>query len=110
MKVKSVTIPLMVTILVREADEDNEIVEKSARKLLMDIAEENWYDQFVYENQVMELVEWDWLNGAYVSELGEEENETEEATEGGTSAASGELRDPVSNVQDPWGGDEGLPL
>ena len=108
--VKSVTIPLMVTVLIKEAHEDNEVVEKSARKLLMDIAEENWYDQFVYDNQVMELVEWEWLNGAYVSELGEEENETAEATEDGTSTESRGLRNPVGDVQAARERDEGLPL
>ena len=109
--VKSVTIPVMITILVKESDEDNEVVEKSARKLLMDIAEENWYDQFVYDNQVLELIEWDWMNGAYVSELGSEEtDEVQEATEDGTSEASGGVRNPVGDVQAARERDEGLPL
>ncbi len=109
--VKSVTIPVMITILVKESDEDNEVVEKSARKLLMDIAEENWYDQFVYDNQVLELVEWDWLNGTYVSELGSEEvDDVQEETEDGTGTAGGELRDPVGDVQGARERDEGLPM
>ena len=109
--VKSVTIPVMITILVKEADEDNEIVEKSARRLLIDIAEENWYDQFVYDNQVMELIEWDWLDGTYVSDLGSEEtDETQEATEDGTSETSGGLRSPVGDVQAARERDEGLPM
>jgi hypothetical protein len=109
--VKSVTIPVMITILVKEADIDNEVVEMSARKLLIDIAEENWYDQFVYDNQVMELIEWDWLDGTYVSEMGSEEtNEIQEATEDGTGETSGGLRSPVGDVQAARERDEGLPL
>ena len=77
----------------------------------MDIAEENWYDQFSYNNQVLELVELDWLDGTYVSELGSEEtDEVQEATEGGTGTASGELRDPVGDVQAARERDEGLPM
>jgi hypothetical protein len=109
--VKSVTIPLMITVMVKEADEDNDVVERSARQLLMDIAEENWYDQFSYSNQVLELVDLDWLDGTYVSELGSEEaDEVQEATEDGTSETGGGLRSPVGDVQAARERDEGLPL
>lgn len=101
----------MITVLVKEADEDNEIVEKAARKLLMDIAEDNWYDKFVYENQVMELIEFEWMNGTYVSELGSEEtDDVQEETEDGTGATGGELRDPVGDVQGARERNEGLPM
>lgn len=101
----------MITIMVKEADEDNDVVERSARQLVMDIAEENWYDQFSYNNQVLELVELDWLDGTYVSELGSEEaDEVQETTEDGTGETSGGLRSPVGDVQAARERDEGLPM
>ena len=78
-KIKSVTIPVMLTVLVKTLDEDNEAVEKTARKIIMDIVEQAWYDEWEYEGSTMELYDFSWMNGTFVSELGEEDESTEEA-------------------------------
>lgn len=107
---KIVVIPVMYTIRIAEADSDG-IAEDAARQLVMDLTEENWYDKFTYNNQILDFIGFDWLDGAYVDVYrGGADEDVSEATEDGTSETSGGLRDSVGDVQDSWDGDEGLPM
>lgn len=110
--IKSVGIPVIYYILVETDNDNDEAVIASAKQMVLDILEENWDDQYGYDDQVLEFEGFDWVRGEYshTIEEREESDETAEATEGRTSTASGELRNPVGDVQDPWDGDEGLPM
>lgn len=112
--IKSIGIPIMFYILVETREENDELVIASGKEMLIDLAEENWEDQFEYGGNVLEFEALDFLPGSYAHTLEGtiegEDNETEEATEGGTGTASGELRDPVGDVQSARERDEGLPL
>lgn len=108
--IKSIGVPVMYYVLVETEEENDELVIASVKEMLSDIAEENWDDQFDYDGNTLEFEGIEWLDGAYAHLLEENTDETTEATEGGTSTASGELRSPVGDVQAARERDEGLPM
>jgi hypothetical protein len=110
--IKSIGIPIMYYILVETDEENDELVILSGKEMLADLTEENWEDQFEYGNSVLEFEGIDWLAGAYAHtvEEREESDDITEETEDGTSESSGEVRDPVGDVQGARERDEGLPM
>lgn len=110
---KTVGVPIMLHVLVNFANEDDEEVVASTRQMIVDILEENWQDTFEYDGQEMEFEAVDWIPGEYVHTIEvdeEDDDETQEATEDGTSEASGGVRSPVGDVQAARERDEGLPM
>ena len=108
--IKSVGVPIMYYVLVDTDEENDELVIASVKEMLSDVTEENWYDEFDYGDSTLAFEGIEWLDGAYVHLVEDSANETTEATESGTSPASGELRHPVGDVQAARERDEGLPM
>jgi len=101
----------MYNLILEDAPEDEDDALEIARKLIMDLSEEVWHDEFENGDVVLSFDSLDWLGGAYQHVIATEEvDEVTEATEGGTSTASGELRSSVGDVQAARERDEGLPL
>ena len=108
--IKSVGIPIMYYVLVDTDEKDDDLVVASVREMLLDVTEENWYDEFEYGGSTLSFESIEWLDGAYAHLVEDKADETTEATEGGTGTAGGELRSPVGDVQAARERDEGLPM
>ncbi len=109
---KSIGIPVMYYILVETDEQNDEVVVASGKEMVLDLLEENYEDQFDYNDSTLEFEGIEWLPGAYAHtvEEREESDETAEATEDGTSEASGGVRSAVGDVQSARERDEGLPM
>ena len=87
MSERIVWVPVMYGVMVRSEGDATE-AENSARQLIMDLLEENWDETFAYEDDVLDFIGFEWLNGMF-SDLVQEATPdgNEEETQGGSSEA-----------------------